>query len=204
MHRLIPLLLASCLMAAEQPILLIAYGPFAGRGVNGSATVARSFEGTTLAGHPVVVAVRPGRWGAPEDQVPRLYAEHHPRLVLGLGEGFPDRVAIETRARNRRQHRDEAGAEPAQVEIEADGPPIRSSPLRIDPADLPPTGVPVLRSADAGTYLCNNLLWTCLAQADGPPAGFVHLPPQGDRDDDTYRAAFRPVVEAVLVQALGE
>lgn len=199
-RSLLFVLLSTLLGAAEAPVLVIAFGPFAGRGENGSATLAAGLEGRSIGGHRIVTAVLPVRWGEPEAQLPALIERHRPCLILGLGEGHPGRVAIETRAANRRAHPDEAGRSPTP-QIEVDGPEYRASTLVIDPAALPAAAVPVLHSKDAGSYLCNNLLWTCLAQAE-VPAGFVHLPPQGSEDDAAYRERFGAVIEALLTLAV--
>jgi len=187
---------AEAAVAEPDPILVVAFGPFAGRGENGSATVARALDGRTVAGHPVVTAVLPVAWGAPERKLPALVAEHRPRLVLGLGEGHPGRVAIETRAVNARAHRDERGQPPPSGTIEADGPDARASRFAI-PDDLPATDVPVVRSDDAGRYLCNNLLWVTISHTEDR-AGFIHLPPQGDQADAVYAPRFTPLIEAAI------
>jgi hypothetical protein len=86
---------AAAANAAEPVILVTAFQPFAGRGVNGSATVAQRLAGEIIAGCRVAVLVMPVRWGEPARQLPAAVARLQPRLLLGLGEGDPGLVSVE-------------------------------------------------------------------------------------------------------------
>ncbi len=203
MRRLLALL-ALCTVASaleSKPVVLItAYGPFAGRGVNGSETIARALDGLEIAGAVVRVRVLAVRWGEPEARVPAAIDELTPVLVVGLGEGHPDRVAVESSARNQAQHPDEAGrAPPATLQVL--GPTQRAATLVFDPAWCTEAAVPVVASDDAGAYLCNNLLYVALASAV-PRVGFIHLPPQGETPTDEYRAALTPIVRTIIERNL--
>jgi pyrrolidone-carboxylate peptidase len=184
------------------PIVLVtAYGPFDGRGINGSATLAKRLEGLSLAGAMVRTAVLPVVWGEPQARLPRLVAELKPVLLLGLGEGYPGRVVVERVGRNRAAGPDVAGHAPPAAAIEADGPAERRATLAFDAAWFTASPLPVSSSEDAGTYLCNALLYSALAQ---PVAkiGFAHLPPQGTTPDDEYCAASLPAVRALIERNL--
>ena len=200
MVLLAPLIPAAQAMTEPQPILVVAFGPFAGRGENGSATVVESLVGRRIGDHPIVTAVLPVEWGQPEQRIPELMAKHQPLMILGLGEGFPGRVAIETRAVNARAHADEQGKPPPTRRLGPAEETHRSSRLVI-PDPLPTTDVPVVISQDAGRYLCNNLLWVCLGEKVDH-AGFIHLPPQGEQSDAEYAPRFTAVVEACLAAQL--
>ncbi|HYE06400.1 MAG TPA: hypothetical protein VEL07_12875 [Planctomycetota bacterium] len=197
-------LLALCTMAtaveSQRVVLITAYGPFQGRGVNGSETVARGLDGVEIAGAVIRVRVLPVRWGEPEARVPAAIDELAPVLVVGLGEGHPDRVAVERTARNQAQHPDEAGTAPPAT-LQVLGPAERAATLLFDPAWCADATVPVVASDDAGAYLCNNLLYVALASAV-PRVGFIHLPPQGGTTDDAYRAALTPIVRAIIERNL--
>ncbi len=199
MRRPLALLLLATMASAleSQPVVLItAYGPFEGRGVNGSETVARGLDGLEIAGAVVRVRVLPVRWGEPEARVPAAIDELKPALVIGLGEGHPDRVAVERIARNHAQNPDEAGhAPPATLQIL--GPAQRAATLVFDPAWCAGAAIPVVASDDAGAYLCNNLLYVALASAV-PRVGFIHLPPQGETPAEDYRAALAPIVRTII------
>lgn len=194
LHAVLLVLLASAAGAAERIVLVTAFGPFAGRGVNGSETVARGLDGRVIGDARIAVRVLPVRWGEPERILPAAVAELRPVAIIGLGEGHPGACAFETVARNLARGADEAGtAAPARLGDAAER--ERRTTLAIDRASFP---VDMLRvSDDAGSYLCNALLWTALAQPV-PRAGFVHLPPQGGESADAYRARIEPVILRVV------
>lgn len=167
-------------------VLILAFGPFAGRAVNGSSTLARALNGRSVAGCSLVSVVLPVRWGEPERFVPELLARHTPRLVLGLGEGRAEYMQFETRAVNQAAGLDIAGhAAPACLEI--DGPAERHSTLFFAPDWFANAPLQFAPSADAGRYLCNNLLYT-LIKLSPAPCAFVHLPVQGALTEADYLA----------------
>ncbi len=189
-------LLATTLAAAELPtVLLTAYGPFAGRGVNGSETVARSLDGSEIAGARVQVLVLPVRWGEPERVVPAAVQRLHPVLVLGLGEGWPDTAAVERQAVNRAAGADETGIAPP-ASLDSAGPATRLATILFERTWFA-ADAPIRVSADAGTYLCNNLLYVATAQPV-PAAGFMHLPPQGDTPAAAYIERWAPLVRTLI------
>lgn len=187
--------LAAIAVAGEPAILLTGFGPFAGRGVNGSETAARRLDGALIAGHRIHVRILPVRWGEPERILPAAVAELAPALVLGLGEGHPGRIAVELVGRNRAAHPDEAGAPPPASL--GDGPPERQARLAFDPAWFPGAVPPVVASADAGDYLCNAWLWHAISLPSAR-VGFVHLPPQGETPADGYAATVLPAVRQLI------
>jgi len=197
----LPLLLLVGSLSAAEPttILLTAYGPFAGRGLNGSETVARSLDGTDIGGARVHVVVLSVRWGEPEKIVPAAVNSLHPQLVLGLGEGYPEQAAFEQLAVNRAEHVDEANIAPPAL-LAADGPAQRRATVRFDRGWFA-ADAPIRLSNDAGTYLCNNLLYVAAGQVV-PAAGFMHLPPQGDTPSADYIARWAPLVKTLITHNL--
>lgn len=198
---LIPLTMTAAFAAELPTVLIIGYGPFDGRASNGSGTIATALNGKIVAEHRVVGVELPVQWGEIEGALADVIAEHHPAVILGLGEGFPGRVALETRAANARLGADAAGHQPPSPQLHAKGPTHLASRIAYDLDALPSCDVPVVLSVDAGTYLCNNLLWVCLERSE-LPAGFIHLPPQGDAPNNGYVGRFRPIIEAVIAQGL--
>jgi pyrrolidone-carboxylate peptidase len=185
--------------AGEPVILLTAFEPFAGRGVNGSATVANRLAGTVIGGARVVVLVLPVRWGEPERRLPDTVTRLKPVLLLGLGEGQPGRgVVVERLGANLARHLpDASGALPPGELLDPQAPSHRPARFQLDAAWFPAGAVSVQESHDAGGYLCNELLFTALAQ---PVAvcGFVHLAPQGDQPDEAYATPLVPVIRALI------
>jgi pyroglutamyl-peptidase len=193
---LLALLLHNSISAAEPvTILLTAYGPFAGRGLNGSETVARSLDGTDIGGARIHIVVLPVRWGEPEKIVPTAVNSLHPRLILGLGEGHPEQAAVEQLAVNRAEHADEAGIAPPAL-LATDGPAQRRSTMRFERSWFA-TDAAIRLSNDAGTYLCNNMLYVAAGQSV-PAAGFMHLPPQGNTPSAEYIARWAPLVRTFI------
>jgi pyrrolidone-carboxylate peptidase len=197
MRHLILLIMGAALAGADT-IVVTGFAPFAGRGVNGSETIARRLDGAVIAGATVSVRILPVRWGEPERILPAL-AAGRPRLLVGLGEGFPGRIAVEMVGRNRAGHPDEAGA-PPPVRL-GDGPATRPARFAFDHGWCAGSPLPVVASDDAGAYLCNAWLWHACA-LDLPAVGFVHLPPQGDTPVDAYAAMVEPIIRALIARQL--
>ncbi|MEK7413905.1 MAG: hypothetical protein AAB263_11375 [Planctomycetota bacterium] len=189
--------------ATQTPVILItAFKPFAGRGVNGSETVARSFDGKIIAGCRVHVLVMSVLWGEPAKQIPKLVAELKPKLALGLGEGYPERITVEHVGRNEAKPiPDEAGKKPSVAKLQIDGPATRPMRLQFDQAWFADAKPPVMASQDAGGYLCNEALYTILGTT-AEHAGFVHLPPQEQTASERYIAELRPLVLRLIEKNL--
>ena len=181
-------------------VLLTAFKPFDNRGVNGSETVAEALR-TGQPGVQLTIVVLDVAWGAPAAKLPALVKQLRPRLLIGLGEGHPGRVCVERVARNQCVGPDVFGKAPTEHFVEAGGPPQRLATLLFDPAWQLSGEIAVTTSDDAGTYLCNALLYTALG-LDVPRIGFVHLPPQGDVDDKVYSDRLAPIVRELIKRNL--
>ena len=118
-----------------------------------------------------------------------------PVLLLGLGEGLPDAAAIERRAVNRAEHLDEVNASPRGV-LDPTGPVERLATVLYERTWFP-ADAQLRLSDDAGTYLCNNLLYVAIAQPVAR-AGFMHLPPQGRTVSEDYRGRWAPLVRILI------
>lgn len=204
--RAFGLILVAGLLAAAEParpvVLVTAFAPFAGRAVNGSATIAAGLEGVEVGGAVIRTAVMPVRWGEPGRTIPGLVDAHHPVVLLGLGEGHPGTVTVEREAANLAiRAPDTDGKPPASPRLEAGGPPSRAARFHLDQAWFPMPPVPVVPSDDAGGYLCNQALWT-ISGTRVAVAGFVHVPPQGDEPADAYRARLLPIVRELIIRNL--
>jgi pyroglutamyl-peptidase len=179
-------------------LMLVGFGPYRGRQVNGSESLVRALAATPPACEQVLTMVVPVAWGAIEELVVPELLRFRPNLVLGLGEGGKEHVALERTARNVRSGQDERGATPPNRWIEMDGPDVLYSRLTFQsPRPRKRQGMPVVFSADAGEYLCNNALYRFL---DSPAkgAGFVHVPPQGEDSVEAYVARFLPLLRGLI------
>jgi pyroglutamyl-peptidase len=179
-------------------ILITCFMPFNGRAKNGSQALARYLQ-SHLVDEDVCVPDIPVRWSIVESVALPVIEEWQPDLILGLGEGGKDAVAIETTGRNIRQGDDVDGIAPADDVIVQGGEPERKSRLTFTWSSEVTLSAPVMLSLSAGAYLCNNALYLYCG-SDVERAGFVHVPPQGDDDEAAYCEHYGPVVEEILRQ----
>ncbi len=165
-------------------VLLTGFEAFGGHAVNPSERVLRPLAAAAPGG--VVVSTRVLRVSYRDGFAPLRDALSHERfdaaLLLGLGAGRAA-ISFERVAVNRRgPATDNDGVHMPEERIEDGGPAACFSTLPIDAlvAAVHATGVPAEVSDDAGTFLCNQVLYQALRHADrsGIPTriGFVHLP----------------------------
>jgi pyrrolidone-carboxylate peptidase len=195
---------ALCGCRAVEPIVLVtAFGPFDGRGVNGSTTIAHHLDGMRIAGARISILVLPVRWGEPERRLPSEIERLKPVALLGLGEGRPGQtVYVERVAANVAQgFPDVDGALPPQGALDPAAPASRPVRLRFDRSWFTDTAYQVTDSLDAGGYLCNELLFTALGQLVST-CGFVHLPPQGTVPDALYSEHLVVIVRDLIAHNL--
>lgn len=168
-------------------ILITGFTPFAGRTINASWQAACWLAEHHNTVHTIRAALLPVIWGAPEQILKELVNSYEPELIISLGEGHPERFAIETRARNQRSPReDNAGRLPAHELIDASGPAMRMASIDYQRLQeiLSDLGYPIQLSDDAGAFLCEEALY-CLESARETVASvqpmvlFCHLPPFG-------------------------
>lgn len=170
-------------------ILITGFGPFPGHSCNASGLLAERLAAAAadrLPGYRICAATLPTEWSAGPNQLARLASEFEP--VIGLHFGISRRArgfVVETRARNvAAPSRDAIGALPADARILGKGPEMLSStwPAGRIVARLRRLGLPAALSHDAGSYLCNAILYHSLAAASSngqgglPRRGFVHIP----------------------------
>lgn len=187
--------------AAQASVLITAFKPFAQRQVNGSETIAEALRRDHGDGQQIKVVVLDVQWGEPAAKLPALVKQLRPRLLIGLGEGSPGAVMVERVARNHRVGRDERGAMPPERWVEAGGPRQRLATLEFDQAWQLSREIAVASSDDAGSYLCNALLYTALG-LEVERVGFIHLPPQDTTEDAEYAKRFAPIVRELIKRNL--
>ena len=102
-------------------------------------------------------------------------------LCIGLAAGR-DAVTPEALGVNVRDASipDNAGVKPAGEPVDADGPAAIFStlPVRKMTGAIQAVGIPVRLSYTAGTYVCNDLLYTLLRRFEGTDTrvAFIHIP----------------------------
>ena len=166
-------------------ILLTGFEPFGGFTANPAGEVAKALDGRAFGTEVVRGAVLPVHHAAAALSVNRLIDELAPRAIVHLGlAGARARIALERVAVNVMDFEiaDNAGYRASGEPCVAGGPVAYFStlPLGAILEALVAEGVPAYLSNTAGTYLCNQTMYTTrhLLERRGLaiPAGFIHLP----------------------------
>lgn len=174
-------------MGRRDTILLTGFGPFPGVSDNASQRFVPKLAhlaARRFSAHRVVARILPTEWERAPARLEELYQRERPKLVLHFGvSAQASAYVIETLAHNRRRETaDAAGALPADVEVVRGGPDTLPAklPVRDIKDRLTALKVPAVTSEDAGSYLCNALLYrslVCAGQISEPDAvGFFHIP----------------------------
>jgi pyroglutamyl-peptidase len=186
-QRALPSLASEPRSGRRPVILLTGFGPFPSVPVNATTLlvpelaerVARRFRS-----HAVVPHIVPTEWAAGPDAATTLLADHAPAIVLHFGVSSRARgFEIELTGRNHRAAAADACGEIPPTPSVIEGAPrelYATIPAARIVARLKRLGLPAFLSRDAGTYLCNSLLFRSLHAARelrlATCSGFVHLP----------------------------
>lgn len=166
-------------------VLLTGFEPFTPYKINPTEEVARSLDGHRTDDLVVRSAVLPVHHAEAAARVRQLIQAERPEIVLHLGlAGGRARVALERVAVNVMDYAvpDNAGCQLTDEPCVPDGPAayFATLPLRAMLARLTDAGIPAYISDTAGTYLCNQTLYTTLHLVSrfdpAPLVGFMHMP----------------------------
>lgn len=171
--------------AAPPPVVLMSgFEPFGGYETNPSMEALRALEGQVIAGLEVRVVELPVEWDLSWDLLHDAIREHHPRVVVATGMAGSHEMRYEVLAVNEEWGMDNAGVDPKGGPVVPGGPPTLTPdlPVQAMAAAVEHAGFASVISDDAGTYLCNHVMYNLLhyAKNDSPTplaAGFVHVPP---------------------------
>lgn len=161
-------------------LLLTAFEPFDGTGINSSQEVLNEFmrrHGEML---PVAPAILPAVYDADFVAAWRAAEAAQPQAILHLGQTGGSVVAVERIGINLKIVRE--GERSTHVRILDDAPPAYFATLPVDDlvAAMRAADVPAEGSAHAGTYMCNHILFRSLhhaaTQGLNVSIGFIHLP----------------------------
>lgn len=171
---------------ARSTILITGFGPFPDMPVNASSQLARRLAAAARRRFDrvdVVSSVLPTEWLAAPERLAALHGRHAPTVALHFGVASRARgLEIERRAVNRcGEQPDAAGLLPPARRVVASAPAALPTTLPVEAilARLAALGIPASASDDAGSYLCNAVLYhsTChVAAGNCGMAGFVHIP----------------------------
>src|SRR3954470_20235322 len=181
-------MLASASPAVSSPlsVLVTGFDPFGGSAVNPSWDAIHALDGRQIAGHRVVGGEIPTVFGASLQRLQALMEQHRPALVICTGQaGGRGALSLERVAINVNDARipDNAGAQPVDTPVVADGPAayFTSLPIKAMLQALLGAGIRAEVSQTAGTFVCNHVfygLMPLLAQprCQGVRGGLVHVP----------------------------
>jgi pyroglutamyl-peptidase len=176
----------------HKTVLVTAFEPFGGDQLNASELAVRPLDGKRIAGHRVVVAILPCRFGEAAEALAVALRRVRPRLVIACGEaGGRPGISIERVAINVDDARiaDNAGRQPIDRPIARRGPVgyWSSLPIKSIVSALEKQSILAAVSQTAGTFVCNHLfyeLMRMLARRPGVRGGFVHVPRAPEQTGD--------------------
>ena len=165
-------------------VLMSGFEPFGGYETNPSMDALWDLEGQVIAGLEIHVVELPVEWDVAWEVLHDAIRALHPRVVIATGMAGDEEMRYEVRAVNEEWGADNAGVNPKGAPVVPDGPETLAPtiPVEIMSAAVEHAGFPTTISEDAGTYLCNHVMYHLLhyAQTDCPEpieAGFIHVPP---------------------------
>lgn len=174
--------------AARSPlsVLVTGFDPFGGSPVNPSWHAVQALHGRVIAGHRVIGVELPTVFGAWRRELAAQLQRHRPRLVICTGQaGGRAAISLERVAINVNDARipDNAGAQPVDAPVVADGPAAYFSglPIKAMLQALQDAGVRAEVSQTAGTFVCNETFYGLMhllaqPQWQGVRGGLVHVP----------------------------
>lgn len=174
-------------MRQRDTILLTGFGPFPDVPQNVSERFVPKLAhlaARRFSAHRVVARILPTEWERAPARLETLYERERPKLVLHFGvSAEANAYVLEQVAHNVcRRAADAAGALPPDSVVVKGGADTLAARLPAEDivARLLALRVPVVRSDDAGGYLCNAILYRSLliAARHGRPetVGFFHIP----------------------------
>jgi len=159
-------------------ILVTGFEAFDKSALNPSAEIVKALKGDDL-----VTAILPVVFGQACSKLKELIELHKPTAVLCLGlavgrsEITPERIAINL---DDARIADNAGNQPLEQKIMADGPDGHFSTLPIEKmvTSMKAAGIPASISLSAGTFVCNHIFYVLqdYLKESNIPSGFMHVP----------------------------
>ncbi|WP_261131822.1 pyroglutamyl-peptidase I [Bacillus sp. Marseille-Q3570] len=195
-------------------VLLTGFEPFLDHGVNPTEIIVDNLDGKTIGSYEVVGRVLPVEFDRSAEVLLGLVRELEPDAVvcLGLAAGrdkiTPERIAININD----GVPDNSGRTPVDEAIDEDGPAAYFStlPIRKMVNAMRESGIPASISNTAGTYLCNNVMYSVLHEyekrGETIPAGFIHVPASFELVLENGRLPGWPLetIQRALEIAIGE
>lgn len=166
----------------EKRLLITGFEPFGGERVNPSWQAVAALP-EQVGGYALYKREIPVVFGAAAREVLALAEEIRPQVILCVGQaGGRSEVTPERFGVNLRDARipDNAGNQPREEPVVKGAPAayFATVPVRAMAEAIQRAGLPGAVSNTAGTYVCNDLLYTLLHRFHGTAvrAGFLHVP----------------------------
>jgi pyroglutamyl-peptidase len=171
---------------SKTKIIVSGFDGFAGRSVNASSEFAKAIR-HDFPGSDITFLQVPVVWGAPEEAIAQSRLLN-PTVWIAFGEGTQS-FQIETVANNRRGgFRDNESKVPAVKEIYPGGPDCLKLDISSQPlvAQMDSLGYNLKVSSNAGSYLCEEMLYSLLHEEQGENSTlkkvmFIHVPIYGSK-----------------------
>ncbi|RFB17321.1 pyroglutamyl-peptidase I [Bacillus sp. HNG] len=165
-------------------LLLTGFVPFLDNPINPTEEIVRALEGQTIGGYEIIGRILPVDFAESAKQCIEHINEVKPDVVISLGlaagrnKVTPERIAINCRD----GAADNSGVKLQDAPIEEEGPAgyFSTLPIREFVNASVEKGYPATISNTAGTYLCNNVMYSVLHKIEQENlemrAGFIHIP----------------------------
>ena len=164
-------------------VLLTGFEPFNGASINPAWEAVRALEGWRTGAFRVEVRQLPCVFGEAIRTLAALVDELEPNIVIAVGQaGGRAEISVERIAINVDDASivDNAGAQPVDRAIHADGPAAYFStlPIKSMVAAMRAAGLKAAVSQTAGTFVCNHVFYGLMhhAATRAVKAGFIHVP----------------------------
>lgn len=171
-------------MAIPVKVLLTGFEPFGGEYINPSLEVARKLHGRSIGNSVVYGARLPVLFHRTSAHAIQAIERIRPNILIGLGlANGRDSLGLERVAINLRDGGpDNAGVRAEEEPIVDEGPAayFATLPLRAILSELRQQGIKAKISNTAGTYCCNELMYSTLDYIEvnrlDTLCGFIHVP----------------------------
>ena len=163
-------------------LLITGFDPFGGESINPAWEAVKRLPDAVGEWQLTKMEI-PTVFGAAAQKVLAKAGEVQPDVILCIGQaGGRKAITPEMVGINLRHARiaDNAGNQPQDEPVAAEGPAayFATAPVRRMTQAMEDAGLPAVVSYSAGTFVCNDTLYTLLHRFSGTPvrAGFVHVP----------------------------
>ena len=189
-------------------LLITGFDPFGGETVNPSWEAVRLLP-EAVGAYRLTKLQIPTIFGQAAETVLTAARELRPDVILCIGQaGGRSAVTPEVVAINLQEARipDNAGNQPMNVPVVENAPAAYFStvPVRTMVKAIQDAGLPAALSYSAGTFVCNDVLYTLLHCFDGTQTqvGFVHVPFLPEQAKDNTPCLHLPQIVQALTAAI--